>query len=88
MKTYWGNKRIAPRILKLRRKVEVNGQRHAPSCFIPGERSTGTHWTGGWVGPRGGLDAVVKRELPSPCLESYPGRPTRSLVTALTDLSL
>jgi hypothetical protein len=24
----------------------------------PGERASGTHWTGGWVGPRTSLDAV------------------------------
>jgi hypothetical protein len=27
----------------------------------------GTHWIGGWVGLRVGLDAVVKRKIPSPC---------------------
>jgi hypothetical protein len=25
--------------------------------FTPGERTPGTHWIGGWVGPRAGLDA-------------------------------
>jgi hypothetical protein len=25
-----------------------------------------TDWIGGWVGPRAGLDAVVKRKIPSP----------------------
>jgi hypothetical protein len=24
--------------------------------FTPGERTPGTHWTGGWVDPRAGLD--------------------------------
>jgi hypothetical protein len=24
--------------------------------FTPGERAPGTHWIGGWVGPRAGLD--------------------------------
>jgi len=28
------------------------------------------------VGPRGGLDAVVKRKTLSPCRESNPGRPS------------
>jgi hypothetical protein len=27
-----------------------------PSCFIPGERAPSTHWIGGWVDPRAGLD--------------------------------
>jgi hypothetical protein len=25
-------------------------------AFTPGERTPGTHWRGGWVGPRAGLD--------------------------------
>jgi hypothetical protein len=29
--------------------------------FTPGERARGTHWIGGWVGPRPGLDDVEKR---------------------------
>jgi len=31
------------------------------SHFTPRERAPGTHWIGGWVGPRGILDAMVKR---------------------------
>jgi hypothetical protein len=31
-----------------------------PSLFTPGETDTGTHWIGGWVGPRVGLEAVDK----------------------------
>jgi hypothetical protein len=30
--------------------------------FTPRERAPGTHWIGGWVGPRAGLDAVAKTE--------------------------
>jgi hypothetical protein len=33
--------------------------------FIPRERAPVTHWIGGWVGPRAGLDAVVKRKITS-----------------------
>jgi hypothetical protein len=29
--------------------------------FTPKESARGTHWTGGWVGPRAVLDAVVKK---------------------------
>jgi hypothetical protein len=29
----------------------------------PGERAPGTHWIGGWVGPRTGLDDVEKRKF-------------------------
>jgi hypothetical protein len=31
--------------------------------FTPGERAPGTHWIGGWVGPRAGLDDVEKRKF-------------------------
>jgi hypothetical protein len=36
------------------------------------ERDPDTHWIGGWVGPRAGLDTVVKRKIPSLCEESNP----------------
>jgi hypothetical protein len=42
-------------------KMEVNGQFHPPVAF-PGERFSGSHSIGGWVGPRAGLDAVAKRK--------------------------
>jgi hypothetical protein len=38
--------------------------------FTPRERAPGTHWIGGWVGPRTVLDAVVKRKIPSSRRES------------------
>jgi hypothetical protein len=34
-----------------------------PGRFTPRERAPGTHWTGGWVDPRAGLDDVEKRNL-------------------------
>jgi hypothetical protein len=34
-----------------------------PGRFTPGERASGTHWIGGWVGPRAGLDATDKRKF-------------------------
>jgi hypothetical protein len=37
-----------------------------PSRFTPRERVRGTHWIGGWVGPRAVLDAVVWRKIPNP----------------------
>ena len=33
----------------------VSGQQHAPAAIYPRERP-GTHFTGGWVDPRAGLD--------------------------------
>jgi hypothetical protein len=51
------------------------GGEWSASCsglFTPRERAPGTHWIGGWVGPRAVLDAVVKRKIPSPRRESNP----------------
>jgi hypothetical protein len=31
-----------------------------PGRFTPGERAPGTHWIGGWVGSRAGMDDVKK----------------------------
>jgi hypothetical protein len=43
-----------------------------PGRFTSRERAPGTHWIGGWMGPRAILDAVVKRKIPSPRRESNP----------------
>jgi hypothetical protein len=49
----------------------------SPGRFTPGEISPYTHWTGGQVDPRAGLDNVEKRKfLILPELELRPlGRP-------------
>jgi hypothetical protein len=44
------------------------------SRFTPGERTPGTHWTGGWVGPRAGLDKEDRGKLLCPCRGSKPDR--------------
>jgi len=59
----WG-RGIAPHILNLDTVLRVIGQFHAPSAFTPGERAPRTHWIGGWLNPRAGLDAVAKRKIP------------------------
>ena len=46
----------------------VSGQQHAPAALYPRERP-GTHFTGGWVGPRFGLDGqdiLTRTEIRSP----------------------
>jgi hypothetical protein len=44
-----------------------------PSHFTLGERARSTHWIGGWVDPRAGLDDVEKRKfLTLPGLELGP----------------
>jgi hypothetical protein len=42
--------------------------------FTPRERAPGTHWIGGWAGPKVILDAVVKR-IPSLHRDSSPRTP-------------
>jgi hypothetical protein len=37
-----------------------------PGHFIPRERDPGIHCIGCWVGPRAGVDQVVKRKVPGP----------------------
>jgi hypothetical protein len=55
----------------------VSGQRHAPAALYPREKDP-THYTGGWVGHRAGLDAGTRRKILCPCRGSNPGRPVRS----------
>ena len=33
-----------------------------PGCLTPGEEVLGTHFTGGWVGPRAGVAALETRK--------------------------
>jgi hypothetical protein len=51
-----------------------------PGRFTPGERGFPTHWIGGWVDPRAGLDDMEDRKfLTLPGLEFRPlDRPARS----------
>jgi hypothetical protein len=51
-----------------------------PCRFTPGERAPGTHWIGGWMDPRAGLNDVEKRKFFTlPGLEVQPlGRQDRS----------
>jgi hypothetical protein len=46
-----------------------------PGLFTPRERAPGTHWIGGWVGPKAVLEAVVKRSIPSPRRKANPRTP-------------
>jgi len=64
--------------------MEVSGQLHAPAAVAPGERAPGTQWIGGWEGLRARLDLEAKTKISSPCRESNPVRPARSLVAILT----
>jgi hypothetical protein len=74
MKAYWGSGGTSPRILHLdtrwRWMVSFTGR-----PLYPRVRASGTHWIGGWVGPRADLDTVMKRKIPSPRRESNPRTP-------------
>ena len=50
----------------------VSGQQHAPAALYPRKR-LGTHCTGGWVGPRVGLDG--RKISTSPELDPGSSRP-------------
>jgi hypothetical protein len=43
--------------------------------LTPRERVPGTHWIGGWMGPRAVWDAMVKRKILSLRRESNPSTP-------------
>jgi hypothetical protein len=45
------------------------------SRFTPGERTPGTHCTGGWVGLRAGLDTEAREKILCLCRGSNNGRP-------------
>jgi hypothetical protein len=60
--------------------VEGEWSASRPCRFTPGERAPGTHWIGGWLDPRAGLDDTESREfLILPGLQFRPlGGPARS----------
>ena len=54
----------------------VSGQQHAPAPLYPRERP-GTHFTGGWVDPRSGLDG--QKTSSPPVFDPGPSSPSQSL---------
>jgi hypothetical protein len=56
-------------------------QLHAPVALYPGENPSGTHWKGGWMSRRAGLNKLERTEiLPRAELELRPlGLPVRSI---------
>jgi hypothetical protein len=47
--------------------MEMSSQIHAPIA-LPSRKNPGTHWIGGWVDTRDGLDVLDNRQI------SYPYR--------------
>jgi hypothetical protein len=63
--------------------MEVSGQLHTPAAR---GRAPDTHWIGGWVDLRIGLDMVSKRKIPSFCQDSNPDHPiVQPAVSRYTD---
>jgi len=56
----WGSGGIVPSILNLGNETEWSSS--CPGHFTLIQRAPSTHWTGGSVGPGGGLVAVAKRK--------------------------
>jgi hypothetical protein len=50
----------------------VSGQCHAPAALYTRGKDPGTHWIGGWVGPRAGLDAGARRKSSAPAGDRTP----------------
>jgi hypothetical protein len=65
-------------VFRLWHQKGVRGQLHPPAAFHPQERP-GTHRTGGWVGPRAGLDRCGK--LPPPGFDPRTVQPVASHYT-------
>jgi hypothetical protein len=58
------------------------------SASRPGNLTPSTHWIGGWVSPRAGLDAVEKRRLLSlPGLQPLARRYTDRCISTPTSLN-
>jgi hypothetical protein len=49
-------------------------------CFIPMEKTPSTHWIGGWVGLRAGLDTEARGKILCLCQGSNPNRPINQSV--------
>jgi hypothetical protein len=61
----------------------VRGQHHAPAALFPRRKDPGTHWIGGWVGPRAGLDAEARGKNICLCRDRTPV--VQSVVRHYTD---
>jgi hypothetical protein len=84
MEALGGRGDIAPTHSRPRHKMGVSGQHHAPAALYPRGKDPGAHCTGGWVGPRAGLDTEATGKILCPCRGSNPGRPARSQTYCLS----
>jgi hypothetical protein len=85
MEALGGRGSIAPTYSRPRYWLGVSCQRHAPAALLPpGERTPGTHCTGGWVDPRAGLDTEARGKILCPRRGSNPDRPVQPVVRHYT----
>jgi hypothetical protein len=77
MKTYWGSAGTA-HAFSTSALGEGEWSAWRSGRFISREGAPGTHWIGGWVGPRAGLGVMVKTKSPSRCWDWNPDHPARS----------
>ena len=61
----------------------VSGQQHAPATLYPRVRP-GTHFIGGWVGPRAGLDQCGKPRPP----QGFDPRTVQPVASGYTDRAI
>jgi hypothetical protein len=61
MKTY-GGKNVKIHVFLTPALVEYDWSASRPGRFTPDERAPDTHWIGGWVEPRTGLDDMERRK--------------------------
>jgi hypothetical protein len=80
MKTFVGSGRTAPLVFNL---GDPSVSFTLRSLYPPGEKASGTHWTGGYVGPRTGPESVT-RKLIAPIRNRSPVVQPISLVSILT----
>lgn len=63
--------------------MEVSGQLHTLAALPPG-KDHGTHWIGGPMGPKAGLDVLEKEKISCPHRDSNPVSSSLQLVDMLT----
>jgi hypothetical protein len=82
----WGERRYSSYSFLTSAQMGVSGQRHASAALCPGERTPSNHCTGGWVGPRAGLDTEARGKILCLCRGSNPDLPVvQSVVKHYTD---
>jgi hypothetical protein len=59
----WGSRCIDPHFFLTSALAGGEQSDSCPGHFTPWERAPSTHWIGGWVDPRAGLDNVEKRKF-------------------------